>query len=203
MSSFWLLLLCISLVSSIRIKQREQQLDSNQTEENSVRCLASSLAPIPGSYYMIQSKYGRYLDMGEGDAEIKVVQSISESYMKENEWGKENYMIQLIENGDGYYWVKSKSGRYLDMRQWNPDETEVAWSITAKRMKTNLWAKDSYLVKLIDDGDSYFWIKSRHGRYLDMRQEEGDIYEVLAVNETYVKKNQEAKDSFVVRFVSV
>lgn len=203
MSPFWLLLICVGVASSIRITKREQQLDSNQTEENPIRSLASSLAPIPGNFYMVRSKYGRYLDMRQESGDIHNVLSLSETYMNNNQWARDSFLVELIDNGDGYYMVKSKYGRYLDMRQESSGEALNVWSISESRMKNNLWAKDSFLVKLIDDGDSYFWIKSKFGHYLDMRQGEGNYFDALALKENYMNKNLWARDSFVVQFVPV
>ncbi len=135
--------------------------------------------------------------------------AITESHRDRNLWALDSFKIELIDNGDGYYKLKSKFGRYLDMRQVRDDSYLPALSISETHMNNNLWAKDSFLVQLIDNGDGYYMIKSKFGRYLDLRQEQatsfiGGSYETwpaLSISETHMKDNLWAKDSFVVKFI--
>ena len=138
--------------------------------------------------------------MRQEEGNIFEAWSISESRMTNNQWARDSFLVELIDNGDGYYWIRSKHGRYIDMRQEEGD-IQNARSISEYHMKTTQWARDSFVVKLIDNGDGYFFVKSKYGRYLDMRQEDGDIQNAWSISESHMINNQWTRDSFVVLFV--
>lgn len=101
-----------------------------------------------------------------------------------------------------YYRVQSKFGRYLDMRHELSGDVHDAWSITEDRMNTGAWANDSYQVRLIDQGNGYYRIQSKFGRYLDMRHEaRGDVHSVWSITEARMKAGAWANDSYQVRFI--
>ena len=115
-----------------------------------------------------------------------------------------SFIVRFWHRGNGYFVVESKLGRYLDMRE-EPNNVSIfnAWSISRERFENNLWAMDSFEVKLIYDQDGYFMIKSKHGRYLDMREESNyeGVHIAWSISEEHLKKNLWAKNSFLVRFI--
>jgi len=166
-----------------------------------------SKLPAPGKFYFVRSKYGRWLDMRQDPETVEAneVQAITESYKNQNTWAFDSYMVELIDNHDGFYMFKSKHKRYLDLRQEAETTNALpALSLTEAKVGYSQWAKDSFEFRLIEsDVPGYFFIKSKHGRYLDMRQEPltNNTISVLSLSEPYMKANQWAKDSFIVEFI--
>jgi len=212
----------ILILERLSIQEKEQQeRDKRYSEEiKALRELQEALIadlahhklehpkperPKPGKFYFVKSKHGRYIDMREQSGEQEVL-SLSESFKDKNlKVYESSFLVEFIDNHDGFHMVKSKSGRYLDMRQ----EAATIDSITAvvqteAVVKANAWAMDSYVVQLIESDDGYFLIKSKHGRYLDLRQEAAtvDALPAITLSESFMKANFSwAKDSYLFKFI--
>jgi hypothetical protein len=120
----------------------------NRTPTNDTR-LGVQIIPENG-YYKIRSKHNRYLDMRHEYGNAQVVWTISEQRMTSNQWANDSFLVQLIDQGSMYYRVRSKFGRFLDMRHENTEAPCEALSLSETYMSANPWANESFLVKFIE-----------------------------------------------------
>ncbi|MBL0941320.1 MAG: hypothetical protein IBJ00_01115 [Alphaproteobacteria bacterium] len=158
---------------------------------------------VTGLYYRVQSKLGRYLDMRHDKTkDTHPALSLTESFMNQHPEANDSYQVRLIDQGNGYYRVQSKLGRYLDMRHDRTQDTHPALSLTESFMNQHPEANDSYQVRLIDQGNGYYRVQSKLGRYLDMRHDRTtSTYEALSLTEAFMNQHPEASDSYQVRLI--
>jgi hypothetical protein len=136
----------------------------------------------------------------ENSEEVFNVQSVTKKHMKKCSGAKGSFLVELIDQGEGFYYLKSKHGRYLDMRHEESDDGFPVQSITENHLHSHSGANDAFLIQLIDQGNGYYYLKSKQGRYLDMRQEDGEeVFPAESITESHLQNSLAYNDSFLVK----
>jgi hypothetical protein len=106
-------------------------------------------------YCMLQSKFGRYLDLRNHDIyndHYPPAWSITGTHTKNHfEAFGDSFQFRFIDRGNGTYMLQSKFGRYLDLGQddKNSGDAHEALAITESYMRNHMRANSGFFLRFI------------------------------------------------------
>ena len=98
-------------------------------------------------YYRIASEStGKVLEIPNNSSEKKVV-------IKQNKWtGSEGQLWSFIDAGNGYYYLRSKLGTYIDLQNGSMNDGNCIWTYTLNKSAAQKWKIEDSDYHPIKDG---------------------------------------------------